>query len=90
MEPRQVLSVDEIDLSSAEFWSRPIEERDGAFLTLREQRPVSFHEEPAVKHAVLPPGLRRSEDDAAPGLESQGKGPDARGLHLLGAALAVH
>jgi len=56
VEPRQVLSVDEIDLSSAEFWARPLAERDGAFLTLREQRPVSFHHEPEARHAMLPPG----------------------------------
>ncbi len=46
MKPRQVMGVDEIDLSDLAFWKRPIEEREGAFLTLREHRPVSFHEEP--------------------------------------------
>ncbi len=56
MEPRQVLSADEIDLSSAEFWARPIAERDGAFLTLREQRPVSFHAEPKAENPLLPQG----------------------------------
>jgi len=56
VEPRQVLSADEIDLSSAEFWARPIAERDGAFLTLREQRPVSFHAEPKAENPLLPQG----------------------------------
>ena len=56
MEPRQVLSADEIDLSSAEFWARPIEERDGAFLTLRKEQPISFHSEPQVKAPRLPQG----------------------------------
>ncbi|MHB8669605.1 MAG: cytochrome P450 [Acidimicrobiales bacterium] len=48
MDPRPVLSVDGIDLSDAEFWARPIEEREGAFLTLREQRPLPFFAEPEL------------------------------------------
>ncbi len=54
MEPRSVLAVDDIDLSDLEFWKRPIEEREGAFLTLREERPVSFHEEPDLE--IIPRG----------------------------------
>ncbi len=54
MEPRSVLGVDEIDLSDLEFWKRPIEEREGAFVTLREERPVSFHEEPDLE--IIPRG----------------------------------
>lgn len=46
MEPKCVLGVDEIDLSVPEFWVRPPEEREGAFLTLRRERPMSFYEEP--------------------------------------------
>ncbi len=46
MQPREALSVDEIALSDIDFWTRPIEEREGAFATLRRERPVSFHEEP--------------------------------------------
>jgi cytochrome P450 len=45
MEPRCVLGVDEIDLSTPEFWMRPEEEREGAFLTLRRERPMSFYAE---------------------------------------------
>lgn len=45
MQPQRVLGVDEICLSDPEFWVRPLEEREGAFATLREERPVSFHEE---------------------------------------------
>jgi cytochrome P450 len=45
MQSRSVLSVDEIRLGDPAFWKRPIEEREGAFLTLRRERPVSFHEE---------------------------------------------
>ena len=31
MKPRQVLSLDQIDLSAFDFWERPLEEREGAF-----------------------------------------------------------
>jgi cytochrome P450 len=54
MQPREVLSPDEIPLSDPLFWQRPIEEREGAFATLRRERPVSFHEEPDI--AILPRG----------------------------------
>jgi cytochrome P450 len=45
MHPKAVLPLDQIWLSSPEFWVRPLEEREGAFATLRAERPVSFHEE---------------------------------------------
>jgi cytochrome P450 len=48
MEPRQTLSLDEIDLSDLMFWGRPLEEREGAFKTLREQRPLAFFAEPEI------------------------------------------
>ncbi len=54
MEPAPVLGLDEIDLSDLEFWKRPIEEREGAFQTLRRERPVSFHEEPDLE--IIPKG----------------------------------
>jgi cytochrome P450 len=54
MQPREVLSVDEIQLSDPLFWQRPMEEREGAFAALRRERPVSFHEEPDV--VILPRG----------------------------------
>ena len=53
MEPREVLSVDDIKLSDLMLWLRPIEEREGAFRTLRRERPISFQEEPEVP-AELP------------------------------------
>jgi methyl-branched lipid omega-hydroxylase len=55
MEPKQTLSLEEIDLSDMTFWTRPIEEREGAFLTLREQDPIRFFEEPIVSE-MFPPG----------------------------------
>jgi cytochrome P450 len=45
IEPKLPAHVDEVDLSNIEFWSRPIEEREGAFALLRRDRPISFHEE---------------------------------------------
>jgi cytochrome P450 len=45
MQPSPVLSVDEIDLSLIEFWERPYDEREGAFQTLRRERPIAFFEE---------------------------------------------
>jgi cytochrome P450 len=41
MQPAPVLSVDEIDLSLIDFWERPYAEREGAFQTLRRERPIA-------------------------------------------------
>ena len=41
MEPVRSKSLEEINLSSAEFWVAPIEEREGGFATLREQNPIA-------------------------------------------------
>ena len=59
MQPHAVLSVDEIDLSDTEFWARPWEEREGAFQTLRRERPMPFFKEPEIPEAlsyVIPRG----------------------------------
>jgi cytochrome P450 len=56
MQPRQVLSLDQIDLSSIEFWTRPLEEREGAFLTLRKEGPIRFFKEPVVPGLMTGPG----------------------------------
>lgn len=56
MEPKRVLAVDEINLSDQGFWSRPLEEREGAFATLRAERPISFHEEPYIEGLPFPKG----------------------------------
>ena len=52
MESKSVLGLDEIWLSDIAFWQRPLEEREGAFATLRRERPISYHEEPEP-----PPGV---------------------------------
>ena len=59
MQPHAVLSVDEIDLSDVEFWARPWDEREGAFQTLRRERPIAFFDEPEIPEAltfVIPEG----------------------------------
>lgn len=59
MEPRSVLSLDDIDLSDIEFWDRPWEEREGAFALLRAERPLAFFAEPEPPEEatmVLPTG----------------------------------
>jgi methyl-branched lipid omega-hydroxylase len=54
MEPRFNLKAEDIDLSNPLFWALPLEDREGAFATLRAERPVSFHNEPEL--AILPRG----------------------------------
>jgi len=45
MQPRCALPVDEIRLGEPAFWKLPLEQREGGFLTLRRERPVSFHDQ---------------------------------------------
>ena len=52
MEPRAVLAVDDINLSDMEFWARPWEEREGAFATLRRERPIPHFDEPEIPEAL--------------------------------------
>ena len=64
--PERIFAVDDIDLSDLAFWNRPLAEREGAFATLREEKPVSFHEEPDLDE-IIPRGpgywaLTRHED----------------------------
>jgi cytochrome P450 len=59
VQPRAVLAVDQIDLSDIEFWARPWDEREGAFQTLRRERPMAFFEEPEIPEAlafIMPKG----------------------------------
>jgi len=80
-EPRSDLAVDEIDLSDQAFWALPEEEREGAFATLRRERPISFHAEREYGPFPAGPGywaLSRHQDvlDASrqPELFCSGKG----------------
>jgi len=54
MEPVQNLSLDQIDLNDMAFWMRPYAEREGAFLTLRNERPIAYFPEPDVAESPIP------------------------------------
>ena len=56
MQIEKVLTVDEIDLADPGFWSRPLEEREGAFAVLRAERPVPFMREREIPSLPLPTG----------------------------------
>jgi len=48
----QTQSVDTIDLSDLEFWAAPWADREAAFKTLREKRPIAFFEEPEMDESM--------------------------------------
>jgi cytochrome P450 len=57
--PREGIPIEEIELSDLEFWGRPPEEIDGAFLTLRRERPVAHFSERDLRDRsprMPPPG----------------------------------
>lgn len=56
MKIRRLESADRIDLTPREFWLRPIEEREGAFATLRAERPIPFFKELEMIELPLPVG----------------------------------
>jgi len=58
LQPKQTLTIDEIDLSDIEFWTLPPEEREGAFKTLRDERPLALFAEPEPEG--FPPEFRGS------------------------------
>lgn len=51
------LSVDDIALGDIELWGRPDSEREAIFALLRDERPVSFHEEPEIEDFGKGPGF---------------------------------
>jgi cytochrome P450 len=57
VQPIRSLSADEIRLGDIDFWLRPQEEREGAFATLRAERPVAFHAEPDFQVVPQGPGF---------------------------------
>ncbi len=56
MKIRKKLKANEIDFCSLEFWELSEEEREGAFATLRSERPIPFMEEPDLPVEALPRG----------------------------------
>jgi cytochrome P450 len=57
MQPRSSFRVEDIQLGDVDFWALPLEEREGAFATLRRERPISYHEEPEVPLLGKGPGF---------------------------------
>jgi cytochrome P450 len=53
MQPNPILSVDQIDLSEMDFWRRPWSEREGAFQTLRAEKPISYYDQPVIEGSSL-------------------------------------
>ena len=65
MKPQSQLGLDEIRLGEIPFWSLPRDVREDAFVTLRRDRPISFHEELEVPFLGKGPGfwaLTKHED----------------------------
>ncbi len=56
VDPVYALTADQIDLSDIEFWTRPLAEREGAFHTLRSERPLAYFEEPLIEVEGFVPG----------------------------------
>ena len=59
------IGVDDINLTDPAFWTRPLEERQAAFATLRRERPIAFFEEPMFEGNPVGPGyyaLTRYDD----------------------------
>ncbi|MSO60300.1 MAG: cytochrome P450, partial [Ilumatobacteraceae bacterium] len=54
------ISLDEINLSSQEFWTADRDFREGAFKTLRDESPFQFFEEFLIEGSPFPrgPGYR--------------------------------
>jgi cytochrome P450 len=51
------MHLDDIHLGDPLFWERPYAEREKAFISLRRERPVSFHDEPDVPMLGKGPGF---------------------------------
>jgi cytochrome P450 len=58
VEPNQTLAIDDIDLSDLTFWARPLEEREGAFKALRQERPLAWMPPPQI---VMPSAIELPE-----------------------------
>jgi len=56
MDIKKVQTADEIDLADPAFWLRPPEEREGAFATLRAERPIPFFKERDIPDVPIPAG----------------------------------
>ncbi len=50
------MTVDDINLTSAEFWTQSLEARQAGFATLRREKPIGFFPEPEFGGLALGPG----------------------------------
>jgi cytochrome P450 len=63
--PDGALTLDDVKLSDPELWAAPDEDRERVFAFLRDEHPISFHEEPEIESYPRGPGywaLTRYED----------------------------
>jgi methyl-branched lipid omega-hydroxylase len=56
IKPEYKWTADEVDLSDLEFWTTPLEVREGAFEVLRKERPRPFFTEPDFGIDLIKPG----------------------------------
>jgi methyl-branched lipid omega-hydroxylase len=56
VKPEHTLTADQINLADIDFWTRPLAEREGAFQTLRSERPFGHWAEPDLSAAGIPQG----------------------------------
>ena len=57
MVPKLGIDVDDIQIGDPRFWGRPREEREGAFATLRAERPIAWQKEIDDRLFPLGPGF---------------------------------
>ena len=55
MEPIEKYSIDELNLGNIDFWSESREIREGAFKTLRRERPIAYFDLPRPENSQMPP-----------------------------------
>jgi cytochrome P450 len=53
VQPVEKYSIDELNLSDLEFWALPHEVREGAFKTLRRERPIAYFDLPKPENMEL-------------------------------------
>jgi cytochrome P450 len=49
MEPIEKFAIDDLDMSNFEFWDSPPAVREGAFKTLRRERPIAYFDLPDIQ-----------------------------------------
>ena len=53
MEPIEKYSIDELNMGNLDFWSEGTDVREGAFKTLRRERPIAYFELPVAELAEM-------------------------------------